>query len=106
RGLTRAKDPLRAVEAAIRDSYRFERLLDGRWTSLFVLLDGMTLTHELSEAEATGRALAVEADAGALWGLIERGPRRLLLDGTTDLERLFSREAPQRLGDRRYQRAI
>lgn len=106
RGLTRAKDPVRAVEGAIRDSYRFERLLDGRWTSLYVLLDGMTLTHELSEAEATGGALAVDADVGALWGLIERGPNRLLLDGATDLVRLFSEAATKRLGDRRHQRAI
>ena len=84
RKATRAKDPVKAVVRALENQPSLQRLSDGRWTSLLVLLDGMVLTHELSAVEAAAGALAVDTDLGALWTLVGYGTTRLLLDGEAD----------------------
>ena len=59
RGVTRAKDPARAVSQALDVDRRFRRLGDGRWAVPGQLLHGATLTHRFTSGEATTELLAL-----------------------------------------------
>ena len=62
RGLTRAKDPARAVSRALGVDRRFHQLEDGRWAVPGQLLRGIALTHRLSAAEVAADVLALTPD--------------------------------------------
>lgn len=73
RGLTRAKQPTRAVTRALDGDRRFRRLSDGRWTVPGQLLRGVTLTHRLSATEAAAEVLALTPDLAPLVALAPEG---------------------------------
>jgi hypothetical protein len=79
RGLTRSKQPARAVSRALDVDRRFRRLSDGRRAVPGQLLRGVTLTHRLTAAEATAEVLALTPDLAPLVALAADG--LLLPDG-------------------------
>ncbi len=79
RGLTRSKQPARAVSRALDVDRRFRRLSDGRWAVPGQLLRGVTLTHRLTAGEATAEVLALTPDLAPLVALAPDG--LLLADG-------------------------
>jgi len=78
-GLTRSKQPARAVSRALDVDRRFRRLSDGRWAVPGQLLRGVTLTHRLTAGEAMTEALAMTPDLAPLVALAADG--LLLPDG-------------------------
>ncbi len=78
-GLTRSKQPARAVSSALDVDRRFRRLSDGRWAVPGQLLRGVTLTHRLTAGEATADVLALTPDLAPLVALAADG--LLLPDG-------------------------
>ena len=79
RGLTRSKQPARAVSRALDVDRRFRRLSDGRWTVPGLLLRGATLTHRLTAGEAATDILALTPDLTPLVAVASDG--LLLPDG-------------------------
>ena len=90
RGVTRAKDPTRAVSRALDFDPRFCRLSDGRWAVPGELLRGATLTHRLSVEEAAGDVLALAADLAPFAAL---APGDLLLPDGRLLTILWGEDA-------------
>src|SRR5487761_2426596 len=78
-GLTRSKQPARAVARALDVDRRFRRLSDGRWAVPGQLLRGATLTHRVTAGEATADVLALTPDLAPLVALAADG--LLLPDG-------------------------
>jgi len=69
RGLTRAKNPDRAVTRALAADPRFRQLADGRWVSPGRLLAGAVLAHRLTAEEAANASLALTEDLAPLASL-------------------------------------
>lgn len=90
RGLTRSKQPARAVSRALDVDRRFRRLSDGRWAVPGQLLRGVTLTHRLTAGEATAEVLALTPD---LAPLIALAPDGLLLPDGRPLTVLWGEDA-------------
>lgn len=90
RGLTRSKQPARAVSRALAVDRRFRRLSDGRWAVPGQLLRGVTLTHRLSAGEATAEVLALTPDLAPLVAL---APDGLLLPDGRPLTVLWDEDA-------------
>ena len=65
-GVTKAQRPGTAVTRALESDGRFRQLGDGRWVSPAALLEGVTLLHRLTAAEAEGGVLPVEPDLAPL----------------------------------------
>jgi len=72
-GLTRAKEPARAVTRALDVERRFHRLGDGRWALAQHILDGTTLTHRLTAREAAAESLALTPDFAPFLALAPDG---------------------------------
>ena len=79
RGLTRSKQPARAVSRALDADRRFRQLSDRRWAVPGQLLQGVTLTHRLTAAEAMAEVLALTPDLAPFVALAPDG--LLLPDG-------------------------
>ena len=62
RGRTRNPHPARAATSALRGDRRFGRLDDGSWTLIERMLEGVVLTHEVTEQEAAAGAVAFDPD--------------------------------------------
>jgi hypothetical protein len=75
RGLTRSKQPARAVSRALDVDRRFRRLSDGRWAVPAQLLRGATLTHRVTAGEAATDVLALTPDLTPLVALASCGTR-------------------------------
>ncbi len=90
RGVTRSKHPAQAVSRALGDDRRFRRLSDGRWAMPAQLLNGTTLTHRLTTAEATEGVLALTPDLAPIVAL---GPDGLLLPDGRQLTFLWDGDA-------------
>jgi hypothetical protein len=73
RGVTRSKQPARAVSRALDVDPRFRRLSDGRWAVPAKLLHGATLTRHLTAREATADVLALTPDLAPLTALVGLG---------------------------------
>jgi hypothetical protein len=95
RGLTRSKQPTRAVSRALDVDRRFRRLSDGRWAVPGQLLRGATLTHRLGEGEATANILALTPDLAPLVALAADG---LLLPDGRPLTVLWDQDAADASG--------
>lgn len=68
-GLIRAKHPDQAVSRALSGKLDFRRLSGGRWARPATLLEGITLTHRLTELERTSGVLAMTPDLGPFLAL-------------------------------------
>ena len=90
RGLTRSRQPARAVSRALDVDRRFRRLSDGRWALPGQLLRGATLTHRLTAGEATAEILALTPD---LAPLVVLAPAGLLLPNGRPLTVLWDEDA-------------
>ena len=90
RGLTRSKQPARAVSRALDVDRRFRRLTDGRWAVPAQLLNGATLTHRLTAGEATAEVLVLTPDLAPLVAL---APDGLLLPDGRPLTVLWDEDA-------------
>ncbi len=95
RGLTRSKQPARAVSRALDVDRRFRRLSDGRWAVPGQLLRGVTLTHRLTAGEATAEVLALTPDLAPLVAL---APDGLLLPDGRPLTVLWDADALEASG--------
>jgi hypothetical protein len=95
RGLTRSKQPARAVSRALDVDRRFRRLSDGRWAVPGQLLRGVTLTHRLTAGEATAEVLALTPDLALLVAL---APDGLLLPNGRPLTVLWDDDAREASG--------
>lgn len=73
RGVTRSKQPARAVSRALDVDRRFRRLSDGRWAVPAQLLRGATLTRHPTAREATTDVLALTPDLAPLITLAALG---------------------------------
>lgn len=95
RGLTRSKQPARAVSRALDVDRRFRRLSDGRWAVPGQLLRGATLTHHVTAREAATDVLALTPDLTPLVALASAG---LLLPGGRPLTVLWDEDAADATG--------
>ena len=95
RGVTRAKDPARAVSQALDVDRRFRRLGDGRWAVPGQLLHGATLTHRFTSGEATTELLALTPDLAPLVAL---APDRLLRPDGRPFTFVWERDALDAIG--------
>ena len=95
RGLTRSKQPARAVSRALDVDRRFRRLSDGRWAVPAQLLRGATLTHRVTAGEAATDVLALTPDLTPLVALASDG---LLLPDGRPLTVLWDQDAADASG--------
>jgi tetratricopeptide (TPR) repeat protein len=95
RGLTRSKQPARAVSRALDVDRRFRQLSDGRWAVPAQLLRGATLTHRVTAGEAATDVLALTPDLTPLMALASDG---LLLPDGQPLTVLWDQDAADASG--------
>ncbi len=72
-GLTRARDPRRAVSAALEFHPGFLRALDGRWCSLAEQLEGAVFTHRLTTRERRNEIVLLGDELSLVERLAARG---------------------------------